>query len=278
MKKLLREPAFHFLLIGCLLFVLATRIRRSTDSADRHIVVSSSQIKALATGFEQTWMRAPTDTELTALTDSYIRDEVYQREALGLGFDQNDPVIRRRMRQKLELLLDDMASVVVPSDQVLATFMQEQPERFRKEPQVSFQHVYLNPDKRPDLKRDAEAMLLKLQAGEPAADVGDPILLSREFKQATQSEIERQFGGVFARQVVALQPGTWQGPISSGLGGHLVYVSERVEGRLPELAEVRSDVEREWINLRRKERKQAAYQKLLERYEVVVEREEGDRK
>ena len=140
---------------------------------------------------------------------------------------------------------------------------------------MSFQHVYLNPDKRPDLKRDAETMLLRLQAGDPAADVGDPILLSQEFKQATQSEIERQFGGVFARQVVALQSGTWQGPISSGLGGHLVYVSERVEGRLPELAEVRSDVEREWINLRRKERKQAAYQKLLERYEVVVEREKG---
>jgi hypothetical protein len=187
--------------------------------------------------------------------------------------DRNDQVIRRRMRQKLELLMSNLASANVPSNQMLTTFMQENPDKFRMDPQVSFLQVYLNPDKHQDLDKKAQNILARLKAGVSPAEVGDPTLWGYEFEQYTQSEIARQFGDDFANQVVKISPGDWTGPLYSGMGGHLIKVTERVEERMPELAEIRDIVEREWMAIRTKELKDAAYKKLLEGYEVIIEEE-----
>jgi hypothetical protein len=234
-------------------------------------VVSPAQIEALAEQFSRTWMRSPTEAEMAGLVESHVRDEIYYREAVAIGLDQNDPVVRRRMRQKLEVILDDMATVNIPTDQVLAAFMRDNEERFRREARVSFAHVFLSLEKRQDLEGDAATLLAQLQAGASAEGVGDPTLLGYEFRWVMRRDVQKQFGAAFAEEVFALEPGVWTGPIFSALGGHLVMVTERQEGRMPQLAEVRSEVEREWLAVRGQELKDAAYKRLRDGYDVVFD-------
>jgi len=269
-KRLLREPLVHFLLIGAALFLAFELEQESRGNAPDRIVVDASQVEQLAAQFLRTWMRPPTQNELNGLIANYVREEVYYREALAMGLDQNDPLIRQRMRQKLEFLLEDLTAED-PSDEVLTAFLQQNPDRFRSGPRISFQQLYLDPEKHPDLLADARQMLASLEAGAAAESVGDPTLVASEYTLATQGEIASAFGEIFAAEVGKLAPGSWTGPIYSGLGGHLVRVTERREGYLPALAEIRSQVEREYLVQRRQEISEAAYRKLLEGYQVVIE-------
>lgn len=269
-KKLWREPLVHFLLIGAALFLFYDLTREQGSEAPNRIVVSSGQVEQLAANFKRTWMRPATEAELAALVENHVREEVFYREALAMGLDQNDPLVRRRMRMKLEFILEDLSSQEV-TDEVLTTFLQQHPNKFRSEAQVSFQQVYLNPDKREDLATDAKKLLASLNGGAESESVGDPTLVPYEFSLATQSEIARSFGERFAQDVVKLIPGDWTGPVYSAYGGHLLKVSERVEARQPELAEIRAVVEREYLVQRRKEQKNLAYQTLREGYQVTIE-------
>ena len=269
--RLIKEPLVHFLLIGAGLFLLFHFTNEPAGDQPGRIVVTPAQVEQMEAKFTRTWMRPPTKEEMAGLIASHVRDEVYYREAVAMGLDQNDRTVRQRMRMKLEFLLEDLGAVVEPSDDVLIAYLQAHPDKFQVETRVSFRQVYLNPDKHQDMKADAKHMLTQLKQGAAPESVGDATLMQDEYTLATQSDIEKQFGEPFARQVIALTPGAWTGPLYSGLGGHLVKVTERVEGRLPELAEVRSQVEREYLAQRRQELKDQAYAKLLERYEVVIE-------
>lgn len=271
MRALLREPLVHFLLIGAALFVAFGLTRDPAGKAPNRIVVDASTVEQLAAQFRRTWLRPPTAEERAGLVESYVRDEVYYREALAMGLDQNDPQVRRRMRLKLEFLLEDLTAEEPPGDDVLRAYLQQHPERFRIEPQLSFQQVYLNPDRRTDPAADARQLLADLQAGAAPEALGDPTMLPGEQTAVSRSEVARTFGEAFAQEVMALEPGAWAGPVYSGLGAHLVLVTGRREGRLPELAEVRAEVEREYLAQRREELKDLAYRKLREGYEVIVE-------
>ena len=271
LARLFREPLVHFLLIGVALFLVFGLTQGTGSRATNRIVVSQSQVEQLAAQFSRTWMRPPTKDEMAGLIANHVRDEVYYREALAMGLDQNDLIIRRRMRQKLEFLMEDLSAENPPGDAELAAFLQKHAVKFRVEPQISFRQLYLNPGKRRDLAADAKIILVSLRKGAAPESVGDPTMIPFEFKQATPSDIARSFGEEFAQEVVKLTPGTWKGPLASGLGGHLVFVAERTEGRLPELAEVRALVEREYLERRRQELKDKAYKKLLEGYQVIIE-------
>lgn len=271
MMKVLREPLVHFVLIGAGLFLVFGVTRERDGGAPKRIVVTTCQAEELAAKFSATWMRAPTKEELDNLIREHVRDEVYFREALDLGLDQNDPLIRRRLRQKLEFILEDLTAEAPPDDDRLATFLAENLKRFERETQVSFQQIYLNPDKRRDVAADAERILQELRDGADPESVGDVTLIPSDCELATRTEIARQFGDTFAADVAALEPGDWTGPLRSGFGGHLVKVTDRVEARVPGLDEVRERVERDWLAQRRQELKDAAYAELLESYEIVVE-------
>jgi hypothetical protein len=266
-----REPLVHFLIIGAGLFLAFDYSQGERAEAPNRIVVNASQVEQLAAQFERTWLRPPSEGEVAGLIESHVRDEVYYREALAMGLDQNDPQVRRRMRLKLEFILEDLTAAEPPGDEVLRAFLQQNPEKFRIEPQLSFRQLYLNPDKRRDLAADAEKILADLRAGVAPDTLGDPTLLPDEQTSVSQSVIARTFGETFAQDVAALEPGSWTGPLDSGLGAHLVLVTERRDGRLPELEEVRGVVEREYLARRRQELKDAAYGKLREGYEVIVE-------
>jgi hypothetical protein len=269
-KRLIHEPLVHFLLIGAGLFLLFGLTRESGNDATKRIVISPSQVEQLAAQFKRTWLRQPTEEELAGLIESYVRDEVYYREAMAMGLDRNDPQVRMRMRMKLEFLLEDLTAEEAPDDEVLTAYLREHANKFSEETRVSFRQVFLNPSKHPDFEVDAKRTLEQLLAGAAPESVGDQTLLPYEYRLATQDVIARSFGEVFADDVATKAPGDWTGPIYSRLGIHLVKVSERVDGRLPELLEVRAQVERDYQAERRQELKDKAYTRLLEGYDVVI--------
>jgi len=270
-KKTMLEPLVHFLLIGAGLFLLFSFTNGPAGDYANRIVVTPGQVEQMEARFTRTWMRPPTEEELAGLIESHVRDEVYYREAVAMGLDRNDPSVRQRMRLKLEFLLEDLSAEEAPGDDVLTAYIKEHPHKFQVEAQVSFRQIYLNPAKHQDLEADAERMLTRLKRGASPESVGDATLVQDEYRLATQSDIARQFGEPFAQEVVALAPGVWTGPLYSGLGGHLVKNTERLERRLPELIEIRSQVEREYLAQRSQELKDIAYRRLRENYEVVIQ-------
>jgi hypothetical protein len=270
-KEIMREPLMHFLLIGAGLFLLFNFTNGPAGDKPNRIVVTPGRVEQMTARFTRSRMRPPTEQEIAGLIENHLRDEVYYREALAMGLDKDDGLIRRRMRQKVEYILEDISAQADPTDETLTAFMRQRMDKYRVEAQISFQQVYLNPDRRKDMVGDARKMLVRLRAGTDPETLGDTIMVAHKFDSASESEIERAFGESFARQILKLELGDWAGPVISGLGGHLVMVSERKDGRMPELAEVRTVVERDWLAQRRKELKDITFRKLLEGYDVVME-------
>jgi hypothetical protein len=274
-RRLLKEPLLHFLLVGAGIFIAYNLSSEPGSSAPRHIVVTEGRVEHLATGFARTWQRPPTDSELAGLIDAWVRDEIATREATALGLDQDDTVIRRRLRQKLEFVSEDIAAQAEPTDADLDAYLCAHPEAFRVERRFTFRQVYLDPAKHGDnLGHASEKMLAQLQRAGGDLDssaLGDSLLLEHMFKSVPAGEIAKQFGEEFATKLGELSLGRWQGPIESGYGVHLVLVSERTEGRLPALADVREAVRREWDNARRVEANEKFYEELSNRYTVTIE-------
>ena len=278
MKRILREPLLHFLLLGTAIFVVyGLASKRSSDEPGK-IVVSAGQVAAMAEGFARTWRRPPTSEEMDGLIRDRVQEEVYSREAMALGLDKDDTIIRRRLRQKMEFLTDDVAALAEPSDDELGAYLKTHADTFRVQRQFTFNQVYLNPEKHGEnLARDTAELLAQLrQSGDQAdfSELGDSFLLEHQFQSLLASELVKQFGETFAAKLGELSPGQWHGPVESGYGVHLVWITERTEGRLPALAEVRDAVRREWANARRLETNEKFYQELLKRYAVIIERPE----
>jgi hypothetical protein len=211
---------------------------------------------------------------LQGLVEDYIRDEILYREGRAAGLDRDDFVIRRRVRQKMEFLAEDMAAVE-PSDEELVAYLSSNPERFRTDDRLTFHQVFLSATRRGgaldgDAKRIAET-LVRTSAPVDMAAIGDPFLLGESFREISRSEVARTFGEGFAQQLSSVQPGRWQGPIMSSFGAHFVFIDEHVGGGLPPLDSIRNAVRREWQNTRQLEAEQRLYRSLRERYQIVVE-------
>jgi hypothetical protein len=280
LRSLLREPLVQFLLIGAALFLFFGWTGGSGGRDSDRIVIGPGQVEHLAVGFSRTWRRPPTPEELKGLVDDHVREEIATREARSMGLDREDTVIRRRLRQKLEFLVEDAAEAVPPTDAQLQEWLEAHPETYRREPEVAFRQVFLSPDRRGDgIEKDADRLLRELEAAGPDADIerlGDSIMLPGEFDLAPLGLASRMFGNEFADRLAALEPGQWTGPIPSGYGLHLVFVRERVEGRAPELADVRDALTRDLLNSRRNEQLESTYERLLGKYTVVIDMPEGE--
>ena len=275
MKRILGEPLVHFLLLGAAMFIGFSVVSKHAGDAPETIVVTQGRIAHLVTGFSRTWQRLPTTQELDGLVRAYIREELYYREAVKVGLDRDDTVVRRRLQQKLEFLSEDVAAMAEPTEAELQAFLRAYPDTFRGESRFTFWHIYLNPDRhRETLAADAAKLLVGLnQAGaklDPAT-LGDPFLLERELDSVRGSDVVKLFGEKFAATLRELTPGRWQGPVDSGYGVHLVWIQERTPGRVPPLADVRDAVRREWANVRRLEANENFFQGLLKRYTVHIE-------
>jgi len=279
MRAVLREPLLHFALGGALIFLAAGLGGERGGAAPDRIVVTTGRIEGLAAGFARSWQRPPTPAELDGLVDDWIRDEIYTREALALGLDRDDKVVRRRLREKMEFLIEDATAGAPPSEAELAAFLAAHPERFREEPRLSFRQVYLNRDRRgAGAADDARVLRVRLAAAGPDADLaaaGDGLMVPGDVEAMPASEVARLFGDGFAAALDGLEPGRWAGPVESGYGLHVVLLRRRDAGRLPALDEVRPVVTREVLAARRARMAAAAYRELRARYEVVVERPAG---
>lgn len=276
MRKLLREPLVHFLLLGLGLFVLHGWLAGPGGGAGEHIVITQGRIGQLAGGFARMHQRAPAKDELDELIDAAVREEIFYREAKALGLDQDDTIIRRRLMQKLEFVSEDVTPVPEPTDAQLQDYLRAHPGKFHSEARYSLSQVYLDPQRHGErLTSDMQALLAELQRAGGAADAGkhgDSSLLEHRFHDVTASELARLFGARFETALRAAPTGTWMGPVPSGYGVHLVLLAARDEGRIAPLEEIRDDVLREWTYAQRKQANERFYADLRERYEVTIER------
>jgi len=274
-RSLLREPLLHFLLVGAALFLLYEAASGGRTDAPRQIVISAARIEALAENFATVWMRPPTAVELRGLVDDYVAEEIYYREAVAMGLDQDDTVIRRRLRQKMEFISEGVADSVEPSDAQLQEYLVQNAGKFAQPAELSFRQVYLSTERRGDsMRADVEKLLAELQAGRGPADpaeAGDTTMLPATMEAASPQAIASAFGQEFAQQVDDAPVGQWSGPIESAFGLHLVRVDERVVGKAPTLGEIRPIVLREWQAHERRRQNQSFLATLRDKYEVRIE-------
>jgi hypothetical protein len=271
--RIVREPLVHFLLLGAALLAVHRLLFAAPEEPEGEIVVHRGRIESLAQRFAQTWQRPPTAPELDALVEDFVREEVLYREALALGLDRDDTVVRRRMRQKFEFISDG-ATTAEPTEAELAAFLAAHPEDYRRESRVSFRQVFLDPAKRGDaLAADAAALLAELRSGGGRAPeaLGDGRMLAFRYEQLEETEVGRLFGAEFEAALREQPVGEWVGPLASGYGDHLVRIDARAPGRAAELAEVREAVARDWAVRRRQEALDAEYRELRSRYRIRVE-------
>ena len=266
MRRLLKDPLLHFAVAGALLFAAHAWLNpsASTTDASREIHIGPGEVNWL----EATWRgqtgREPTAGELRELVSNLVREEVLAREARELRLDENDTIVRRRLAQKLEFMLQDTVRIAEPSDEELRRFYRASPQPFLTEPRISFEQIYFSPERR----KEAVAALK-----EPTpALLGDRSMLQSHFVDAEAREVTAAFGPGFAARVFALRPGAWQGPIESGYGVHLVRVTAIEPARLRDFTAVRALVLERW----RAEQQRAAEARYLARltakYPVVIDK------
>ena len=281
MIKLLRDPLGHFLAIGAVLFVLSFGLGGSAEGPSRVIHLSAGDVEGIKQMWAKTHFRPPNKAELDGLVASRIKEEILYREALALGLSEDDTIIRRRLAQKMEFLGEGLIDHGDPSDEDLHAYLKTHSEQFQNPARISFEHVYLNPERRGEaIEQDAQALLVSFQAKDGAVNAhhaGDPILLDTRFDRVSQTSIANTFGKEFADTMMLLSPGQWQGPLRSAYGLHVVYVHERQEGRSPDLNEVRDRVRVALLSERRRDSKNVFYESLRDHYDVVVESPKSDR-
>ncbi len=271
---LLKEPLLHFLALGALIFIYYEF--NTTDApADDEIIVSTAQQQRLIDSFSVTWKRHPTQKEFEGVVKDWIREEVAYREAVAMGLDSDDTIIRRRLRQKLEVLAEDIVSIVEPTRNELQSFLAANQGDYLEEPSYTLRQVFFSTDSRgTSAQQDAEQALLLLQAGGPPVNpdlLGDPISLPRSLEKERLSAIAAQFGRDFATAVSEAEPGGWQGPLRSAYGLHLVFIDEYIPDRALTYEEAERSVRRDWENQQREAAINQLYERLSAKYTITIE-------
>ncbi len=273
--KLLREPLLHFLVIGAGLFFLFNQVDNPEIGTDNRIVVTQANLDRLAAVWLRRMGRPPTSQEREQQLDHYIREQVLYREALAMGLDKDDAVVKRRMAQKLEFIFEDIATPPEPDDAQLQDYLKKHPEKFRRPARYTFSHIYLSVDKRGDKALDdAKLLLARLQHSTHKIDLpaaGDALMLDHHYTDTSQPEVSQLFGQQFSEKLNSIKSGLWTGPLDSAYGVHLVNLQQRTDTRLPKLVEIRDQVKREYIYDRQRDANEQFYKNLRKRYEVIVE-------
>jgi parvulin-like peptidyl-prolyl isomerase len=273
----LREPLLQFLLAGLLLFLGYHWLnpRSGPSDADGRIELTADDLRQIEVAWLAQGREPPSPEQLRQLVEARVREEILYREALALGLDQDDTIVRRRLAQKMEFLFEDVAALRDPTQDELRAWFEENAERLTLPARATFRHLYFSTDRRGARARDDAARALAELAGEPAdapatAALADPFMFQDYYGDRSFDEISRTFGPGFARALLELAPGVWSGPIESGYGWHLVWVDSTTPARVPAFEDVESEVRREWIEGQRAEIRKRAFEAMRGRYEVVL--------
>ena len=275
-KRWLREPLPHFLLIGLLLFgFYAYKNRgRSGSESPRQIVLSLDELATMEAYFESQWHRRPTPQEFQAMVEDKVKEEVLYREGLVMGLDKDDTIVKRRMAQKVQFLAEDVATAHEPSTAELKAWFEKNTDKFALPSRYSFRHIYFSPDKRGKNAHDDAAKALARVAGQPEDSPliasADRFMFQDYYGDRTPSAIAKEFGPQFAVALEKVKPGSWQGPFESGYGWHLVFVDTVIPGRIPAFDEVESEVKTAWLGEQKAQAREKAYKSLRSKYTVLL--------
>ncbi len=266
-KRILQEPLLHFAVVGSLLFFYLS----SNDATTKpQVVISEGRINQLTAQFSKTRQRTPSAEELKALIDNQVREDLAFKHGTQMGLVENDSIIKRRVQQKLEFMLNDSIASMAPSKEELQAYLDTHNEKFTIAPVYSFKHIYINPEKH----EDVNAFIAELQTENLDAvyqDRGDNIMLESDYTDSSSARIARLFGRKFTENLDSVTPGKWQGPVKSGFGLHLVLIDKKKAEHVATLAEMESEIKRDYRIDIQKETIDAFYEELQKEYNVTVE-------
>jgi parvulin-like peptidyl-prolyl cis-trans isomerase-like protein len=261
----------HFLLIGIALFG-AYRWVSPGDSGGRRIVITQGVVDDLVTQHVAARGREPSTTELNHLIESYVRDEILYREGVRVGLERDDIVVKRRVRQKIEMIAEEDASTRAPTDADLLSYLTANQARFVQPAILTFDQVFIGASgSGAGLEPVVAVTRDALRKGADPEELGRPTLLPHRMTRTSADLVARDFGASFAAALERVPVGEWVGPIDSSFGAHYVRVSDRTPAAAPQLAAVRDHVVREWENERRQRARDDAYTKMRREYQVSIE-------
>lgn len=267
-RRLLREPMLHFVVMGGLFFLIWWSTHPGAQRDETRIVVTPADVQRLRALAVRQWGHAPDPKDTRALVDAYVREEILYREALASGLDRDDVVIHRRLVQKMDSLAQGDFSEPTPAE--LEAYWKSHAADYALGTRIRMEQIFFSSDLRgKKAPADAAAALATLSQGANAS-AGDPFMLPRVAEHQTQQTIARDYGDAFARRVFELPQGIWQGPLVSTLGVHLVRVDARDEGPAASFDAVRDRVRQDWLQQRQTQAQQAADAQLRKRYTVDV--------
>ena len=276
-KRLLHEPLFHFLLIGVLLFAVDHYVNPvgGVAPSSKQIQLSVDDLAQLVLLFQAQWRREPTPEELSRLVEQKVQEEVLYREGLAMGLDKDDTIVKRRLAQKLQFLAEDVATAHEPSTTELKAWYEKNRDKFTLPSRVSFRHLYFSPDRRRQRARDDAVKALTQLAGQPedsklAATLADPFMFQDYYRDRAPDYLGKEFGPQFAQAVAKLALGSWQGPVESGFGWHLVFVDTLIPGRVPAFEEIEPDVKTAWLGEQKVQAWEKAYKDMRAKYTVLL--------
>ncbi|MBP1882510.1 peptidyl-prolyl cis-trans isomerase [Sinorhizobium mexicanum] len=274
-QNVLREPLLHFLVVGCVLFGGYHFLNPGQEEAAeaQEIVLTKDDVRQLAISWLAQGRSAPTPEQIIGLAEQKVTQEILFREAVALGLDRDDEVVKRRLAQKMDFLAADVATLQEPTTEQLKTWFSVNSGRFALPAHASFRHLYFSPDKHGKAARVAADAALARIGGRPpeeAAAVGDPFMFQSHYRNATPEQMAKEFGPAFSEALFQLTPGKWEGPIQSGYGWHLVWVDAMEPGRVPAFTEVIPSVKAGWIEDQYREIRRIALDEMRSRYVVTV--------
>ena len=276
-RRWLGEPLLHLLLIGALLFCAYAYVQpsREIQPSSNEIRLSLDDLSQLILLFRSQWQRDPTPQELDRLIESRVEEEILYREALAMGLDKGDTIVKRRMAQKMQFLAEDVATAREPTSAELKQWYEHSSDKFALPKRVSFRHLYFSPDRRGKAAHDDAARALAQLAGQPedakiAESLADPFMLQDYYRDRAPDYIGKEFGPRFAQAVEQTAPSSWQGPVESGFGWHLVYVDTVIPGRVPAFEEIETDVRTAWLSEQKTLAWEKAYKEIRARYTVLL--------
>jgi peptidyl-prolyl cis-trans isomerase C len=277
LKRLFREPLVHFLLMGLVLFAVYAYMHRGRFGVEpsKQIVLSLDELGQMHTFFVSQWHREPTPAEFQAMLEDKVREEVLYREGLAMGLDKDDTIVKRRMAQKMQFIAEDVATAHEPSPSELKAWFEKNSGKFALPSRYSFRHLYFSPDKRGTNAPGNAAEALAKIAGQPedsklAVSLADRFMFQDYYRDRTPEALAKEFGPQFVVALEKLKPGSWQGPVESGYGWHLVFVDTVIPGRVPALEEIEPDVKTAWLGEQKANAWQKAYTEMRAKYTVLL--------
>lgn len=269
MKRVLRDPLFHFLILGGLLFA-AVSVWGPSEKPQNEIFISLANQQQIADLFEVTWQRKPTADELKNLIEEKIKEEVYYRKALALGLDENDTIVRRRLRQKLEFMQEDLYSLAEPSEAELRAYFEANKDNYKTDHILSFKQVLVS-SKKEDVFWQVKSAIKDLYAGASPAQITKSSLLPISMNLETERSIANTFGEDFVRQISKLEMQKWDGPVYSGFGTHLVKVSLNQAAKPLTFEQAKNKVSADYAQFQREQAAENYYKNLRNQYRITVE-------